>query len=473
MISGSDLFQYGLLAEASYAFLGNKNEALEKNSLSSALKTEDSGPGGDPWPASLADDFVKHWRVISHRPNTESGFSATLYERLNSAGQPTGQFVLAPRGTEPLATYLADLQADVGDIVGEGLAWRQVVDLFNYWNEISTPNFRNALRARVIAISPAEAAKRILQGETGIVIESPLAASRIVLEDSGSRGRGLVSAGSVVDVAGHSLGGHLATAFSRLFPNSTGDVFTVNGAGYRSNGATLGNVDRVFPALGGMPGFDAGKILNVYGEAGAEIVTQDIFLGLTQPGSTKGIYIEDAIGHTAGHGSDQMSDALAVYDLYLRLDTSLSALTATEAITKIRPWIDAASARSVDTFEASINAIRKSLGFSPIPNTGVDDREGLYGALFSLENSDTFKALAGKLTLTGSDAACADFGQFLALVHLTPFALKATDATALAVLKSANQTLAHAWEADAALSASPWLSQCDRSANDFCIRTAA
>jgi hypothetical protein len=98
---------------------------------------------------------------------------------------------IRPRARGRTANYLADLQADVGDIVGEGLAWRQIVVSSITGAEFQPQTKRNALRARVIAISPTEAAKRILQGETGIVIESPLAASRIVLEDSGFRGRGL------------------------------------------------------------------------------------------------------------------------------------------------------------------------------------------------------------------------------------------------------------------------------------------
>lgn len=60
MIAGSSIFQYGLLAEASYAFLTNNDEVLEGNSLASSLKTKGRGPGGDPWPAFLADDLVKH-----------------------------------------------------------------------------------------------------------------------------------------------------------------------------------------------------------------------------------------------------------------------------------------------------------------------------------------------------------------------------------------------------------------------------
>ncbi|NML27864.1 calcium-binding protein [Zoogloea dura] len=82
-------------------------------------------------------------------------------------------------------------------------------------------------------------------------------------------------------------------------------------------------------------------------------------------------------------------------------------------------------------------------------------REALHSAISDLKNNDAFKALAGKVTLvtptTDPNTARTDFGQFLALVNLTPFALKTTDADALAALKKANEALAQAWAADAQL----------------------
>ena len=42
---------------------------------------------------SKAAEFVTHWRVVNHRPDTDSGFCATLFER-------DGENVLAIRGVE-------------------------------------------------------------------------------------------------------------------------------------------------------------------------------------------------------------------------------------------------------------------------------------------------------------------------------------------------------------------------------------
>ncbi|AMK74992.1 hypothetical protein A1342_01570 [Methylomonas methanica] len=59
-------------------------------------------------------------------------------------------------------------------------------------------------------------------------------------------GLGKLSPKAIVDVAGHSLGGHLAMAFARLFPNNVDQVVTANGAGF--HGAYL---DSFFNLLAG------------------------------------------------------------------------------------------------------------------------------------------------------------------------------------------------------------------------------
>jgi hypothetical protein len=49
-----------------------------------------------------ASDFVENWRVADHLPDTSSGFSATLFEKLDDAGNGTGQYSFAIRGTNGL-----------------------------------------------------------------------------------------------------------------------------------------------------------------------------------------------------------------------------------------------------------------------------------------------------------------------------------------------------------------------------------
>ena len=108
MANTSLLFETAQLAEASYAdfpAFDNTLEALIGAGLSS----------------TQAEDLIQHWALVpnSHQPNTSSGYSATLFQSLDN----TNEYVYAIRGTEPEAfVNSADLAADVGDIVVDGLA---------------------------------------------------------------------------------------------------------------------------------------------------------------------------------------------------------------------------------------------------------------------------------------------------------------------------------------------------------------
>ena len=60
---------------------------------------------------------------------------------------------------------------------------------------------------------------------TSVLADKGIVASQAV-------GTALISPSTVVDVAGHSLGGHLAMLFSRFFPANTGEVVTLNAPGF-------------------------------------------------------------------------------------------------------------------------------------------------------------------------------------------------------------------------------------------------
>ena len=188
-------------------------------------------------------------------------------------------------------------------------------------------------------------------------------------------------------------------------------------------------------------------------------------------------YTTNDFGDT--HSLVLLVDSLAVQDLLARLDPNvtekdlsgyLSAATNTKGNTLLLSQGEAEGY----TLEVTVDGLFKTLtgidrrlrflnaGSGTSLDTGntwhdITAREALHKAITDLKATDVFKALVGKVTLvtpaTDSGSSRNDFGQFLALIHLTPFALKTTDATALAALKNANPSLAQAWEADAGLSA--------------------
>ena len=95
----SGFIELAPLAEASYVLF---DDAVIGNSTQLRLQlTLDKYEGR--YSAAQAANFVSHWQVADHQPNTTSGFSATLFRRIDDDpvnGLQAGDLVLAMRGTE-------------------------------------------------------------------------------------------------------------------------------------------------------------------------------------------------------------------------------------------------------------------------------------------------------------------------------------------------------------------------------------
>ncbi|RLA22719.1 MAG: hypothetical protein DRQ61_05750, partial [Gammaproteobacteria bacterium] len=169
------IFQSAMLSEASYADFDGI-DLTKDDDVKTALTKQPTilgipDPFADPvFTESQAQDFVDHWKVISHQPNTVSGFSATLFESKDNSGQ----FSLAIRGTEGF--FSMDTVADLFGVALQGVARTQA----------------------------------LTSGDTGL---------------------GKLNASVKIDITGHSLGGHLSMLFSRMFPQNVNHIYTYNGAG--------------------------------------------------------------------------------------------------------------------------------------------------------------------------------------------------------------------------------------------------
>ena len=163
-----------------------------------------------------AADFVKHWRVASHQPDMASGFSATLFESLDNPGT----YTLAIRGT----TNAADLSTDIWGIGALGVARDQTYDLYNYFQRLITPASENV-------------GQWVKTGDTDTI--NGVSVPHYSYQTAAAAGLGVIvdatglntNFNAALTVAGHSLGGHLGLAFSRLFPNWTQGLFTYNAPG--------------------------------------------------------------------------------------------------------------------------------------------------------------------------------------------------------------------------------------------------
>ena len=129
-ISTSRFFDLTSLAEASYVLFDKLKGDYSRATVENAIKNASDFEGR--FSASQASAFVNHWEVIHHQPDTASGFSATLFKSTDPGRQKP--YVLAIRGTAGPQDLIA---VDFSDIVVDGLAIDQIVDLWNYWKQLA------------------------------------------------------------------------------------------------------------------------------------------------------------------------------------------------------------------------------------------------------------------------------------------------------------------------------------------------
>ncbi|MEW8073547.1 MAG: calcium-binding protein [Candidatus Thiodiazotropha sp.] len=423
---------------------------------------DDPDKGFSPIQAEL---FTDDWEVVHHQPDTDSGFSATLFKSTDaSSDQP---YVLAIRGTDG---YRDLVITDGSDIVVDGLAFDQIVDLWHYWKQLTTPQGETFVGSRLVTLTEetaALAAAKLGQFVPGFNMAADaylewLYSRDDIIIDNGPLGErvrtiqpvipapgdpeftGVLSnpltAGELAAVTGHSLGGHLSTALTRLVPGI--EALTINGAGF-ATGAVPGlggdaalNIRNLFGMLGGADSFNATRILNLYGDKMPEFVTQNNFFGLVQQGGHEPVFIEQSPWweNVLGHGSSQITDTLAVYNLLIELSSTLASTTPQAALEQLMPVFKAVSWEADHSIEGLVRSFGRLFGVSEsLP--AIDDREALYTAIRDIGNSILFEQAKGVVeiipltdltqeeivnhAMSGETAIAYRY----ALTHLDPFAV--------------------------------------------------
>ncbi len=408
-----EIFDLGQLAEAAYGDFYNEDENLifkddddVQNILQGKAPDGSAGDKAVQMSATQARLFIEHWSVVAHQPNTSSGFSATLFRSKTS-----GELVYATRGTEGAKVFsadildgFADLGADVFDIGLDGLAIHQIVDMYNDWQRIKAPagseynvkvlevNLALTMMARLPTSGFVEgllsSGGLIYDRPAGIIYSVKNSTSNIEFSDERAYGAGVDTA-TIVTATGHSLGGHLAHSFSRLFGV---EAVGINGAGFTEGTYQNANIDNLFSMLGGYGGFSG--VRNIYADHGVEFTSTPDGPVLHQQGASDPLYIEDALGHTAGHGAGQMTDSLAVADLFIRLSPELQGLDIGTALTKTNALFEAASVSRLDTLENTARYLGQLFNVSAaVLNPAPNVREGLYQLIDAIHNSDPYKTL--------------------------------------------------------------------------------
>ncbi|MCU7873327.1 MAG: hypothetical protein KZQ91_11330 [Candidatus Thiodiazotropha sp. (ex Lucinoma borealis)] len=201
-------------------------------------------------------------------------------------------------------------------------------------------------------------------------------------------------------VTGHSLVGHLSTALTRLVQGIEDQ--TINGAGFSTGlipglrGDAVLNIQNLFGMLGGASSFDSSRNLNLYGDKMPEFVTQHTIFGLMQQGGHESVFIEQStfLGNVLGHGSSQMADSLAVYDLFIQLSDALSENTPADTLARLMPIFKAASGHADHSLETMVRSLSRLFGVNDVLPE-IDDREALYVAIRDIRESVLYQQAMG------------------------------------------------------------------------------
>jgi len=211
-------------------------------------------------------------------------------------------------------------------------------------------------------------------------------------------------------VTGHSLGGFLAGALLVDYPVEIGHAYLYNAPGIGGLSAGL----RLLMGLETDPTLDLTKVSNLISEAGISLTAG---LGLDW-GAPIAIAIEDqAPNLIANHSIKYLTDALAIYDLFARVDPSVSVETVTDIL-------KAASNQNANTLESALSAL--SWVYFKSYSAGETSRDAFYTNLYELQgvigsNQGTVVSLTGQSREQIASLAKTDIAYRHALEWLDPF----------------------------------------------------
>jgi Ca2+-binding RTX toxin-like protein len=352
----NDYLQHAETALAAYAI----------NLLSGPPATNVGTLRGAGMSAAEATLFDQTWAVIEQSPSPLNGFSAALLQN-----RITGAKVLAIRGTDGWADYLADLVNIVG--VGSVIGMGQYQSLETFYQSL------------VIS--------------------------------------GRLAAGETFTVTGHSLGGFLAQAFTARHADAVTAAYTYNAPGF-------GTVEQMLGFLSITDATNASnKIFNARaadGISGTAVIGQVI-------GAVQQVRIEAGTANPIYyHSIETLTDTLSVYKAYSDLQPSLSMDQAASLFissgTGTRRLEDALDALRTVFVGSSSNDANKT------PTGNREAFFNNLSAMTAGTGPSSFHALAGQVRLVPVGSNFADLAQDetdtalayrYALLELQPFAVVA------------------------------------------------
>ena len=427
-----DIFNYAALARSSYADLSKIRKKDDSERILSAIKKYDESNSFSEIVAKKYD-VIAHWKDRAGNDfslgnvgdifSNESGFSGTLFH-----DKTNHEFIMAFKGT---AGWKDLLGTDVADIVTNGAAHNQIIDMYNFWQQIKHSGQESYYEAAYLdGNNPLNVQFKLIDSLPSLSYTAKKAALLPLKIKAVNEGYYVADGGiykvafrpsneiykderkftykekidvSKMTVAGHSLGGHLAAIFSRLFPEATSMTYMFNGAG---TGGKLSLIPAMFDGISandnvnnlldglakGYSNFERDKIYNLTGDKGMNLVAIDKDWALSQPGKQLPIFIESAAKDTLGHGMGQVLDSSAVISLLASLDKRFETMPLEESLAFFNRLLDASPGGTdvLGTLENVINKLSEQLtGKNPDIKTG--DRDAFYNAIESLKKDDQAK----------------------------------------------------------------------------------
>ena len=300
-------FINALLADATYA--EQLFNGMSQIQLFDALETRMT--------PTLATFIANNFEVVSHKETEDglgqgagSGFDATVWRGLAGTAY-AGQIYVSMQGTLGAQDFLTD--ANLASPFG--IARSQIVDMVNWWNQITTATDQSAKQIRQVAPIDGSGLPFFAAAET-------------------ATGTGLLLNPGAVQVTGHSLGGHLAAAFARLMGdrpagNGNGGVAINNVTTFNSAGFAPGS-EAAFTELQNAIGIGAASLksnkqTNVFAQNGVNVTTKSLYFN--QVGKRVALFNEQSTfagTSVPNHYMYKLTDALALGAAFEKLDATFT-----------------------------------------------------------------------------------------------------------------------------------------------------
>ena len=419
----SAIYRDALLSQMAYANRLNENKSGEL--LVNALTDSDNGAEGVT--QAQAEYFASKYVVVQQIESEATGFSATLFQDKES-----GEYHLATRGSASLSLSDPDwIDANLTN-AKFGASFNQVMDLLNFY--IRLTNAPNELVSQFAfeevysfqGDSPPSQPYIILdtlEMEPGVTRTT----YGVINEIERAEAIGAIDASQQLKLSGHSLGGHLASAFSLLLPSVVDHTVTFNSAGFIGSGfnefasiiASSINANGILnmnPAQSLETVLDVKSPLDLISSAGSHISGNLLDIEIESVGIGEG-GIDYVVGN---HSMDRLVDSLAVANALNTLDETLDIATYNKLF---KASINEAST----TLEALTNRIATLFGMANVAEVD-SDHDAVYTALNTLtnlapHNSYRFTAIN---SVTAQQALSGDKAALYALINLQPFVVKGT-----------------------------------------------